>query len=67
MDGLIIILFAIYFSSSRHTVIESTEQIVFEQDSAETSTILSRETKLNDNFYYDEDVFMEVAHALGFK
>ena len=67
MDGLIIILFAIYFSSSRHTVIESTAQIVFQQDSADTSTMLSRETELNDHVYYDENDFMEVAHALGFK
>ena len=26
-----------------------------------------RETRLNPNFYEDEDAFMEVAHALGFR
>ena len=34
------------------------------EESASENIVL--ETRLNPNFYEDEDAFMEVAHALGF-
>lgn len=54
MEAFVIILIAtvLYFLNSTERVVEEVVEI--------------RETKLNPNFYVDEDAFMEVANGLGF-
>lgn len=54
MEAFVIILIAtvLYFLNSTERVVEEVVEI--------------RETKLNPDFYVDEDAFMEVANGLGF-
>lgn len=54
MEAFVIVLVAtvLYFLNSTERVEEEVVEI--------------RETKLNPNFYVDEDAFMEVANGLGF-
>lgn len=53
MDGIIILLVAVVI-------------ILKDKSPVEEETVMKRETKLNPNFYEDEEAFMEVAHELGF-
>lgn len=54
MDGIIILLVAVVI------ILKDKSPVVEEE------TVMKRETKLNPNFYEDEEAFMEVAHELGF-
>lgn len=56
MDGALILIVALVLILKRSNVpIEEQEQAP-----------MRRETKLNPDFYEDENAFMEVAHELGF-
>ena len=54
MEAFIILIIAtvLYFVNSTERVVEEVIEV--------------RETKLNPNFYVDENAFMEVANGLGF-
>lgn len=54
MEAFIILIIAtvLYFVNSTERVVEEVVEV--------------RETKLNPNFYVDENAFMEVANGLGF-
>lgn len=55
MEYLIVILIALGLALKNYTY------------EIEEEVIGPRETRLNPDFYEDEDAFMEVAHALGFR
>lgn len=55
MEYLIIVLIALGLALKNYT------------GDVEEEFIGPRETRLNPDFYEDEDAFMEVAHALGFR
>lgn len=54
MDILIVIIIAAVLC------LKNAKEIEYEE------VMIVRETRLNPNFYVDENAFMEVAHALGF-
>lgn len=53
MDGIVILIVALL-------LVLKTGEVVNEE------VIMKRETKLNPDYYEDENAFMEVAHELGF-
>lgn len=55
MEYLIVVLIALGLALKNYTY------------EIEEEVIGPRETRLNPDFYEDEDAFMEVAHALGFR
>lgn len=56
MEYLIIVLIALGLALKNYT-----------GETVEEEFVGPRETRLNPDFYVDEDAFMEVAHALGFR
>ena len=72
MDAVIVLVglaFLILYSSNGKNKLPG--EILTQDDYVNTAAtgdvdMSSRVSKLNENFYEDQDAFMEIAHALGF-